>query len=176
MRESGSFSGSESAVSRPATSICVRVADYAVARGDAVLSTMGLGSCVAIILYDARAQVGGLAHILLPTPAMSRDQSNRAKFPATAVPLLLQEMRKAGAAGRLTAKLVGGAGMFGSLMPVGGITMGQRNLDATRRALVTAGISILAQDVGGDYGRSVFLHVTDGHVVVKSLAHGERIL
>jgi chemotaxis protein CheD len=160
----------------PLAPICVRVAEYGVASGDAILATMGLGSCVAIILHDASMRIGGLAHILLPTPAMSRDRGNRAKFPGTAVPLLVSAMRAAGSDGRLTAKLVGGASMFGSLLPVGGITIGQRNLDATRRALVTAGIPIIAQDVGEDYGRSAFLSVADGRVVVKSLAHGERIL
>ena len=69
----------------------MKVADYAVASGDAVISTIGLGSCVAIVLHDPVARVGGLAHVLLPSEAMSRDTGNRAKFPGTAVPLLVCE-------------------------------------------------------------------------------------
>jgi chemotaxis protein CheD len=156
--------------------IRVKVADYAVARGDAVISTLGLGSCVAIAVHDAATAVGGLAHVLLPSESMSRDRSNRAKFPGTAVPLLVDEMRKLGAVGPFTAKMVGGASMFRALLPSGGVNMGERNVEAVRRALVAAGIGITAQDTGGDYGRSVFLHVRDGRLVVRSLNRGEHVL
>ena len=44
---------------------------------------------------------------------MSRDRTNPAKFPATAVPLVLEQMRKLGALpGRVRAKIAGGASMF----------------------------------------------------------------
>ena len=151
----------------------MKVADYAVANGDAVISTIGLGSCVAIVLHDAAARVGGLAHILLPNESMSRDTENRAKFPGTAVPLLVQRMRDYGARGPFIAKIIGGASMFGQLLPTGGINMGERNVEATRRALHAAGIALTAEDVGGDYGRSVFLHVATGRVHVKSLRKGD---
>jgi chemotaxis protein CheD len=154
----------------------VKVADYAVTDGDGIIATLGLGSCVAIMLYDATAQVGGLAHILLPSEGLSRDGSNRAKFPATAVPLLLEEMRKLGSWGKPTAKIAGGASMFGSLLPSGGINMGERNVDAVRRALRAADLPIVAHDTGGEHGRSVYFHVSDGRVVVKSLRLGERVL
>jgi chemotaxis protein CheD len=156
--------------------IRVKVADYAVARGDTVIATLGLGSCVAIALHDAATGIGGLAHVLLPSESMSRDRTNRAKFPSTAVPLLIAEMRKLGAAGPFTAKLVGGASMFGALLPDGGVNMGERNVESSRRALVVAGIPIVAQDTGGGHGRSVFLHVRDGRVVVRSLSAGEHAL
>ncbi len=172
MRVNGSSGASEPAVSQ----IRVRVADYAVARDDAVIATLGLGSCVAIMLYDAVTRIGGLAHVLLPAESMSRDTANRAKFPATAVPLLVAEMAKLGARGPYTAKLVGGASMFGALLPVGGVNMGERNVEASRRALVAAQVSIVAQDTGGDFGRSVYLHVRDGRVVVTSLRRGEIVL
>ena len=64
----------------------VKVADYAVSRGEGVISTIGLGSCVAIAIYDKQTRVGGMAHVLLPSEGLSRDKENRAKFPGTAVP------------------------------------------------------------------------------------------
>jgi len=154
----------------------VKVADYAVARGDAVIATLGLGSCVAIAIYDPATRIGGLAHVLLPSETMSREHTNRAKFPSTAVPLLLEEMAKLGATGPFAAKLVGGASMFGPLLPAGAINMGYRNVEAARRALIVAGIAIMGEDVGGGYGRSAFLHLIDGRVVSKSLTHSERVL
>ena len=44
--------------------IRVKVADYAVS-GDGTISTIGLGSCVAIVLHDSVAQVGGMAQTKL---------------------------------------------------------------------------------------------------------------
>jgi chemotaxis protein CheD len=154
----------------------VKVADYAVRRGSEIIATIGLGSCVAIALHDARARAGALAHVLLPNESLSRDTANRAKFASTAVPLLVEQLRGLGAPGPFTAKVVGGASMFAQLIPGAGINMGERNVEATLQALAHAGIPVVAQDTGGDYGRSVYLHVADGRVVVRSLKRGERVV
>jgi len=61
--------------------IIVRVADLRVGANADVLVTIGLGSCVAVLLHDATAKVGGLAHVLLPSQALSRQDDNQAKFP-----------------------------------------------------------------------------------------------
>jgi chemotaxis protein CheD len=156
----------------------VKVADYAVRRGSDVLTTIGLGSCVAIVLYDASTKTGALAHVLLPTPSMSRDTSNPAKFPETIVPVMLAEMRRlgSGAASGLRAKIVGGASMFGQLVSGTGVNVGERNVIATREALAANGIPIVAEDTGLDYGRSVYFHLIDGRVEVRSLKQGNRVL
>ena len=154
----------------------MKVADFAVGKGGGVLSTIGLGSCVAIVIYDKQTRVGGMAHVLLPSEGLSRDKDNRAKFPGTAVPLLLEEMRKLGARGPFTAKIAGGSSMFGALLPSGGINMGERNVLSSRQALSDAGIPLAAQDVGGDYGRSVYFHLDDGRMLVRSLKSGDRAL
>ncbi len=155
----------------------VKVADWAVGCGDDVLSTIGLGSCVAIVLYDAQQRVGGLAHVLLPSESMSRDRSNPAKFPQTAVPLLVSEMVKRGASpARLVAKIVGGASMFANLLPSGGINVGERNVAAVRETLSAAGVPILGEDTGSDHGRNVFFYVVDGRLEVRSLKKGNRVL
>lgn len=159
-----------------ATDVRVNVADYAVAAAG-TLSTIGLGSCVAIVLYDEVAHVGGLAHVLLPNEAMSRDRSNPAKFPATAIPLVLADMQQLGAStSRITAKIVGGASMFGNLVPPSGINIGERNVVAVRDVLASVRVPIVAEDTGSDYGRSVYLFVATGRVEVRSLRKGSRVL
>jgi chemotaxis protein CheD len=161
-------------VTGPICEIRVRVADYAVA-ATGTITTIGLGSCVAITLYDAVVRVGGLAHVLLPSETMSRDRSNPAKFPGTVVPLLLTEMTKMGArVERIRAKIAGGASMFGQLP--GGINIGERNVIAVRETLAAAKIPIVGEDTGSDYGRTVFLHLIDGRVEVRSLRRGSRDL
>lgn len=159
------------------TEIRVKVAECAVGRDEQTLITIGLGSCVAIILYDAAARVGGLAHTLLPDESMARDRSNPAKFPSSAVVLLLAEMTRLGAdLRRVQAKLVGGASMFASLIPAGSIQIGDRNINAARQALQRHGVPIIAEDVGSDHGRSVQFFLEDGRVEVRSLKKGNRVL
>lgn len=160
----------------PICEIRVKVADYAVA-ATGTITTIGLGSCVAIALYDASARVGGLAHVLLPSETMSRDHSNPAKFPATVVPLLLSEMLGLGArVERVAAKIAGGASMFGTVTPPGGINIGERNVMAVREVLAGFKVPIVAEDTGSDYGRSVYLYLEDGRVEVRSLRRGSRVL
>ena len=156
--------------------IAVGVAQCAVLRGSGALVTHGLGSCVAIILYDTTTRVAGLAHILLPNESYSRDRSRPTKFADTAVPYLIAEMRRAGAGTRLTARLVGGASMFGALLSTNGVNMGDRNVASARIALGRAGVVITGEDVGGDFGRTVSVAVADGRITVTSLLRGPREL
>jgi chemotaxis protein CheD len=159
------------------TEIRVKVAECAVGREDQTLITIGLGSCVAIMLYDEAVRIGGLAHTLLPDESMARDRSNPAKFAASAVTMLLAEMTRLGAdVRRVRAKLVGGASMFANLIPAGSIQMGDRNVAAARQALGARGVPITAEDVGSDHGRSVHFFLEDGRVEVRSLKKGNRVL
>jgi chemotaxis protein CheD len=157
--------------------LLVRVADLRIGVADDVLVTVGLGSCVAILLHDPTARVGGLAHTLLPSPALARADGNPAKFPQSAVPRLLQLMEADGArVERITARLAGGASMFAALAPPGTVQMGERNLLAARQALQAHGVPVVAEAVGGDFGRTVRLRVGDGRVEVSTVAHGIRHL
>lgn len=168
--------GGASAAEVGGADLRVGVADMAVASGAMRLVTVGLGSCVAIVLHDASNRIGGLAHVLLPSPAMSRDSENPARFPSTAVPVLLNEMARMGATGQVTARLVGGASMFRSLLAMGGVNVGERNVLACRMALAAAGVAIVAEDTGGEHGRSVYFDVATGVLRVRSLARGESEL
>lgn len=157
--------------------VVVRVADLRAGVAHDTLMTVGLGSCVAIVLYDAQARVGGMAHILLPSPALSRNDSNPAKFPQSAVPRLIELMADRGArVQRITARLAGGASMFSALAPPGTIQMGERNLVAARQVLSSYGVPLVGEAVGGDFGRTVRLRVSDGRVEVTTVAHGVQHL
>lgn len=157
--------------------IIVQVADLRVGSNHDVLVTIGLGSCVAVVLHDPVAKVGGLAHVLLPSPALSRKDESLAKFPQTAVPKLLELMAQRGAnTRRVSARLAGGASMFASLAAPGTIQMGERNTVACRQVLMQHGVPIAGQATGGDYGRTVKLWVADGRVEVSSVSHGIQSL
>jgi chemotaxis protein CheD len=157
--------------------LLVRVADLRAGVRNDVLVTVGLGSCVAILLYDPSAKVGGMAHVLLPSPALVRPNANPARFPQSAVPRLLQLMVDEGARpDRVTGRLAGGASMFATLAPPGTMQMGERNLVAARQALNANGVPLVGEAVGGDYGRTVRMRVSDGRVEVTTVAHGVQHL
>ncbi|MEE8060238.1 MAG: chemotaxis protein CheD [Gemmatimonadales bacterium] len=159
-----------------ADDVVVKVADFRVGCAGDVLVTYGLGSCVAVVLHDPKIQVGGLAHILLPTPSLARRGANLRKFPQTAIPAMLEEMAELGASPRrITARLIGGASMF-AMLASGAIQMGERNIISTQKTLGAHRIPIVGEAVGGDFGRTVRLHVDSGVVEVSSVRTGvERI-
>ncbi|MFN8572856.1 MAG: chemotaxis protein CheD [Gemmatimonadaceae bacterium] len=154
----------------------VNVAETAVARERGILATHGLGSCIALALYDPSTRIGALAHILLPSEERAGPVVRPARSAVHAVPYLMAQLQRAGASGPPVAKIAGGASMFGALLATGGINVGERNIEATRRALEAAGIVLIAEDVGGDHGRSVFFDVSDGTMHVRSLKRGDRVL
>lgn len=160
------------------THVRVNVADWAVGQGDQVITTLGLGSCVAIAIHDPVTLVGGLAHVLLPMRSSSRTSTNPAKFAETAVPMLLEEMARQGAGpvSRLQARLAGGASMFATLLQMGGLNVGERNVIAARAALEQAGVALVGEDTGGDFGRSVYFHLRDGRLEVRSLKRGTHVV
>ncbi len=142
-----------------------------IGRGEGTLSVLGLGSCVAIMLYDRATSIGGLAHVLLPDPAFSSHRDKTWRFATTAIPQLVNELVSAGAdLKRIRARLVGGACMFQDLMQENGPHIGERNVVAARAALGRTGIAVVAEEVGGDFGRSVDFDLADGRVRVSS--HG----
>ena len=156
--------------------VVVEIADFAVAGGEAVLVTAGLGSCVAVVLHDPSTGIAGLAHILLPSIGRGPPSIHPAKYAESGIPLLVDEMRRHGAKGdKIVARLAGGARMFAALLS-SGINMGQRNLDAARAALYRLCIPIVAEDVGGEYGRSVRVIAATGVMTVHSLVGGDREL
>lgn len=154
----------------------VRIGQLAVGRASGRLLAIGLGSCVAIILYDRTRRIGGLAHVLLPDPSAARDDSNPARFASRAVPALMEEMRALSARAPFEARLVGGAALFGNMLASAQGQMGDRNVAAARAALAALQISIVASDTGGSAGRSVSFDLATGEVAVRGVRGGHRVL
>ena len=155
----------------------MNVADWAAEQGDGVLVTLGLGSCVAIMLHDAESKAGAMAHVLLPSTSLARDITKHSKFAETAVPFLVHQLKRLGAEPRrLVATLAGGASMFSQLVTPGTIQMGERNVLAARSVLRAAGIPIARESVGGERGRSIRFYVGDGRVEVRSVGADVHVI
>jgi len=137
---------------------------------DDSLSALGLGSCIGVCVYDPRARVAGLAHVMLPDSAVIRatDRVVEGKFADTAVPALVQRVESLGARrADLRAAIAGGAQVFSFATSSPALAIGSRNAEAVVAALKTAGIPLLAQDCGGTVGRTVTLDVASGLVRVR---------
>lgn len=155
--------------------IKVGMADYKVARNPSSLITYGLGSCIGIAIYDAAVKVGGLAHIMLPDSKQARSAENPAKFADTALPLMVEEMIKLGSVkARLKAKIAGGAQMFSFSNSTDIMRIGERNAESVRIVLKKLEIPILADDTGGNYGRTVELKLENGVFRIKTIDKGEK--
>lgn len=149
--------------------IAVGIADVKAARNPGKLVTVGLGSCVGIMLHDEVAKVGALAHVMLPSS--EKIVKNKAKFADTAIPLAIEKMEKLGAQkSRIVAKIAGGARMFS--FASGQTFIGDRNVAAVEEALKKNGIRISARDVGGTIGRTLEFDVSSGKVLVKTITRG----
>ena len=158
--------------------IKVGMADLNVIKSTGILTTLGLGSCVGIALYDKYNKIAGLAHIMLPSSEEIKNNENKAKFADTGIDLLIEKMVAEGVVKRnLTAKITGGSQMFSFNNNNNNILkVGERNVLATKRKLKELNIRIISEDTGGNYGRTIELNAEDGSLLVKTIGHGVKTI
>lgn len=157
--------------------IKVGMADLNVATTPDILTTLGLGSCVGITLYDKINKIAGLAHIMLPSSKEIRNNQNQAKFADTGIDELIRLMVKIGAnKNNLVAKLTGGSQMFSFNSNNDILKIGERNVIASRQKLNELNIRIISEDTGGNFGRTIVLNSDDGSLYIRTIGHGEKII
>lgn len=145
----------------------VGIGEYHV--GNFLMTSIGLGSCVAVVLHDSRKSTGAVAHVMLPESNGKNDRPG--KFADTAIPVLYDELIKQGSNKRdIIAKIAGGSSMFKQFK--GNLDIGGRNVEAIRVALEKCHITLVAEDVGGNFGRSITYNPTQNGVVAIRRADG----
>ncbi|SFR95960.1 chemotaxis protein CheD [Anaeromicropila populeti] len=157
--------------------IRVGMADLNICNSPNAITTLGLGSCVGIILYDPIKKLAGLAHIMLPDSTKVKMNENKAKFADTGTDLLLDLLLKAGAGkSNIVAKIAGGAQMFAFSSNNDMLRIGERNVEATKEKLKLLGIRLLAQDTGLNYGRTIEFYPETGELVIKAVGKEKKII
>jgi chemotaxis protein CheD len=157
--------------------IKVGMADLNVCVSPNVLTTLGLGSCVGIVLFDPLRKIAGMVHIMLPDSTKILNNENKAKFADTGIDALINRMLMIGADRRsLIAKIAGGAQMFAFGNNNDMMRIGDRNVEATKLKLSQLGISILAEDTGANYGRTIEFYPETGILLIKSVGREKRVL
>ncbi len=135
----------------------------------AVLTCLGIGSCVAVCAFDPISRVGGVAHVLLPC-GENASTTTPSKYANIAIPALLNEIAKLGGnKSRLVIKVVGGARISTAPGFDGTFKIGDKNVEEVLAALNREKLSASAMDVGGEKGRTVRMYLDTGKVVVQSV-------
>ncbi len=157
--------------------IKVGMADLKVCAAPDALTTLGLGSCIGIAIRDPISKVGGLAHIMLPDSSQIKNNSNLYKFADTGIDELVRLLIEKGASKqRLVAKIAGGAQMFAFQNKSDLVRVGERNAEASRDKLKQLNITLLAQDTGLNYGRTVVFYPETGNYVIKAVGKEESVI
>ena len=155
----------------------VGIADASMVSAPGTIATIGLGSCVGVMIYDCKNKTVGLVHIMLPDSTSFRNVTNPYKFADIGIPKMLEQLQGKGCLKRnLTAKIAGGASMFKFAEKSINSDIGNRNIEAVKAVMKKEGIKIVAEDVGGSKGRSMFADANTGEVTIRVVGEGTRIL
>lgn len=141
-----------------------------------VLSSLGVGSCVVVALYDHTKRVGAMAHVMLPDSGLVKNKAGDFQCADTAVKSLVSQLCLRGARREcIVAKIAGGARMFlpRDDEPSG---IGERNVRRIKEILAQEGIKLAASDVCCEHGRNVHFYLDSGKIVVSSLGQEDKHL
>jgi chemotaxis protein CheD len=153
-------------------SIHVGLGEIAVTKDTTVVLTCtGLGSCIAMCVYDPFSKSGGLAHMLLPTCRTKYDISSPpVKYIDTGAPLLINRLLKQGSSKEnLIVKITGGASML-QIPGFAQLDIGKRNIEGIKATLDRENIRIVGAEIGGGFGRSVQFFLDSGRIIVRAVS------
>jgi chemotaxis protein CheD len=137
-----------------------------VATGRCAIKTI-LGSCIAVCVWEAQAQVGGVVHYLLPQGM--DPQASKGRYGNLAIPALVKAVQAlSGAQNGLRAKVFGGAGVLVA-MGERANDLGSSNAKIAWQLLAAEKVPVIASDVGGNRGRRLLFNVDDGAAWVWKL-------
>ena len=152
----------------------VSIGEFVVSdRSEDVITTVALGSCIAVCLWEPKARVAGMLHFMLPDATLNEERARErpAVFANTGIPLLFHAAYELGAEKkRCAVRLVGGAEIAagGEGNGNGVFNVGRRNVLAARAVLWRNGIMTGAELVGGTVARTIAMTVGDGRIIVRT--------
>jgi chemotaxis protein CheD len=150
-----------------------------VTRHAEVVTTV-LGSCVSACVRDARLQIGGMNHFMLPLDGSNGESAwgsaaNAAtRYGNVAMERLINDILKLG--GRredLEFKLVGGGHVLAEMST----DIGARNIEFVREYMHEEGFEVAVEDLGDNHPRRVVYFPQTGRMRVRKLtAPREQVL
>jgi chemotaxis receptor (MCP) glutamine deamidase CheD/CheY-like chemotaxis protein len=132
-----------------------------------------LGSCVCLALFCPTNNVYGLSHIALPYSSTNLEKAEELPgyFCDTAPTEMLKIMMSKGCKrNEIIAKIAGGAKTRAEIGDY--FNIGQRNVIALKANLLKNNIELVAQDVGGDISRTVYINPNDTNLYIHHPTNG----
>jgi chemotaxis protein CheD len=149
--------------------INVGIGEFRISRTDAdVIKTYALGSCVAVIAYDAANRIGGMIHVALPDSSISAEKAaaRPGYFVDTGLILFMNELDTIGINwDKGWIKIAGGASIMDKKRH---FDIGRRNVLAVKKLLWKRQLGITGEDVGGEISRTVAVDIASGSVSISS--------
>jgi chemotaxis protein CheD len=141
-----------------------------------VLICIGLGSCIALCIYDPVEKISGMAHLLLPCDKYAWDTGHApAKYVTSGVPLLIGLMLQKGSLKEnLIIKIAGGAKVLTVPGDNSFLDIGLKNIVEVHSTLNRQGLKICQKEVGGNSGRTVWFFTDTGKIIVH-IVNGKSI-
>jgi chemotaxis protein CheD len=138
--------------------ININSGDVRVASPPVRLHAPALGSCIAVVLYDGREKIGGMAHVMLPSSEHYVMGEDPLKYADEAIPYLLRLMVEGGVNRYgLHARLVGGAMITKEAMDIGAMVK-----KSVEEELAKLSIEVTAHRTGGCISRTATLDTGTG--------------
>ncbi len=160
------------------TVVKVGIADMNIADDGTSIRTSGLGSCIGVVLYDEWIKLAGMVHVMLPDSSIGKEaKPNLAKYADTGIEELIRQLKTRGAnLRRLQCKMAGGAQMFQFQSKSDVMRIGPRNAEAVKEVLLKHGVPIVAEDLGGNKGRTIEFFTSTGILQVRTVNEGIKEL
>ncbi len=141
-----------------------------VSKGNTIIEAIALGSCIAVIMYDPKKKIGGIAHIMLP--GKCPDKNNRFRCAGDAIDDLIRQMLDTGVQiDNIKVCIVGG----GNVLKKTDDTICRQNILSVKGILKKKKIIIITEVTGGYVRRSAILNIKAGTILIKE-AGKEKVL
>ncbi|MFC1676475.1 chemotaxis protein CheD [Planctomycetota bacterium] len=154
--------------------IDVQIGEVRTCRGEAIMRTRAIGSCIAIAAYDPTQRIGSLAHAMLPGRASEKKESEqKTRYMANAIEAIIEGMTSLGAkVSDIQVFLVGG----GNVLERDDDTICQHNIESAKELLKKNELKLIAHATGGVSRRTISFDVGSGIVRYTEGDSGEMRL
>ena len=142
--------------------------------GGPVIFQAFLGTCVGVSLYDRTVRAGGLLHVLLPEPPSENPPEYPEKYASTALPMLINALKKYGVQEKNLEAVVAGGALVGPLSQMDiNLDIGGRSTEIVLSILDQNNISVIHSETGGFFTCTLELNMRTGKSTIKPVLKNE---
>ena len=123
----------------------------------------GLGSCIALILFDSLKKIGSMSHILLPSSEKAKNITFPHKYADLSVKCLAYQLISKGVyLKNIKAIIIGGSSIFNNV----DIGISRNNIEAVKTHLTELNLKIVREETGGNLGRTVIYEPFNNNLIL----------